>query len=194
MHNASQPIEPSPAKSPLSPCQSGYVARAMDVFSVVHLNQHAASLGPFGTIFFDDGTDVSFELSDCLSLHCILLDLRARLLPECPPRGLVMFLPGLTNGSTREHDCAVYVEVRERFGGMILGTRLAELQKVSASDKSEIQMSVSPAGISMPDDLLERVVAANAGGADADARLISDLETPPVLRGFDCACQSGVVN
>lgn len=184
----------APVTSPLSACQSRYVARAVDVFSVVHLNQHADTLGPYGTVFFDSGADASFELPDCMSLNCILTDLRGRLLADYPPRAVVLFLPGLTNLSTKDQDCAVYLEVRERFRGIVLGTKLSDLRGASASAQGSLEMTVAPKGIDVPGDLLERIVAANGRDEAGQDAMVTQFEVPPVLRDLNCACQTGVLN
>lgn len=177
------------ASSVLTGVQHRYLARAIDIFSVVHMNQHARTLGPYGTAFFDDGADCSFELSPCMNIHCILADLRERLYVENPPMAIVLFLPGLVDTRVASMDCAIYVEVLGQARGTVLGSSMSSLQSAALDHVSEgVALTVAPDGLRLPDNLLERVILANAQRLPAESRIVGQSEVAQVLGDHVCAC------
>lgn len=190
----SEQTSQSKATYQLAPAQNRYLARAIDVFSAVHRNQHAATVGPYATVFFDDGVDYSFELSACMNLHCILSDLRRRLFADRPPRCVVIFLPGILDTEAKAADCTVYVEVIDHFPGLVLSTRMHDVQRACSSGCGGVKMEVSSNSVRLPQDLLQRTITANRNGIDPDEPIIKPGEVPVILSGLDCTCHGGVAN
>lgn len=187
------PLRTPASKGQLAAAQQECLRRAIDVFSTVHGNQAPDLVGPYGTVFFDAGSDFSFELSECMNIHCILADVRRRLYAQNPPRSMALFLPGFLDTQSSEANCTVYVEIRDYFPGLLLTTTMQNLLRVGRGHGS-VQLHVAPASIRMPSNLLERIVAANRQGTDPDTPIVQQSEVPIILSGLDCACRSGITN
>lgn len=194
MHPSTTPPPANQTRRQLAPAQRECLQRAIDVFSIVHTNQEPERIGPYGTVFFDDGSDFSFELSECMNIHCILSDLRRRLYPQNPPRSLVIFLPGFLDSQASTANCTVYVEVRGYFPGLLLTTTMQKIQRIGTRETGSVEFHVAPDSLRLPGDLLERIVAANNQGKDLASPIVGQAEVPIILSGIDCACLTGTMN
>lgn len=170
------------------------IGRSAHVFATVHANQPMERLPAYATLFYDDGSDVSFELPPCFGFNCIIDTLRSRSNTEPPPVGLVIILPSLViPDDPGAVQFMLYIETTTTPGVLMYAPATSILRRPGSS--LEAPLRVYRSTDRFPTDILTRILAANDGSyeVDGDSPLFEDAERPEFFTLSACHVR-GTVN
>lgn len=162
------------------------IARSAQIFATVHANQARDRLPAHATLFYADGSDVSFDLPLCFGFNCIIHEILRKADSYPQPTGLVIIMPGmvLPEDPTRTQ-FMMYIETVET-PGVVVHTPMDEMLSGNGPERST-PFKVYRSKVHFPTDILARILAANASDEqEADQPLFQEFEEPVYFSGAAC--------
>lgn len=162
------------------------IARSAQIFATVHANQTRDRLPAHATLFYPDGSDVSFDLPLCFGFKCIIHEIQRKSDSHPEPTGLVIILPGLVlPEEPGRGQFMMYIETDE-IPGVVVHTPMDDMFAAKGTARTS-PFKVSRSQMRFPTDILARVLAANAADeVEPDRPLFLDYEEPVYFSGAAC--------
>ncbi len=162
------------------------IARSAQIFATVHANQARDRLPAHATLFYADGSDVSFDLPLCFGFNCIIHEILRKADSYPQPTGLVIIMPGMVLPEEPGHgQFMMYIETVET-PGVVVHTPMDDMLSGNGPARST-PFKIYRSQVQFPTDILARILAANASEDEDDDRpLFQEREEPIYFSGAAC--------